>query len=173
MTASFCLLASESVRHRITSTLVDGFSNWWEMPALVLALAALAAIIVLLARRDAGDLSWPIRALLAALRLGAIAALAAAYLDFERTSEREIEFPSRVAVLVDTSASMALTDPTADGTSPPRAEQALATLDAGGLLEALQERQDVAVWRFDTTAERIALLPRGGHEPPTGDWRAD
>lgn len=171
MMASFCLLASESVRHRITSTLVDGFSNWWEMPALVLALAALAAIIVLLSRRDAGDLAWPIRALLAALRLGAIAALAAAYLDFERTSEREIEFPSRVAVLVDTSASMALTDPTADGTSPPRAEQALATLDTGGLLEALQARQDVAVWRFDTTAERIALLPRGGHEPPTGDWR--
>jgi len=161
MTPALCLFATESVRQRITSALVDSFSSWWEMPALVLALAALAAIVVLLYRRDASDLSRPVRAILAALRLGALAALTAAYLDFERTSEREIEFPSRVAVLVDTSASMALTDPAAAGTSPPRTDQAIAALDAGGLIAALQARQDVSVWRFDAAAERIALLPRG------------
>jgi len=100
MTAACQLFASASVRQRITSTLVDGFSTWWEMPTLVLALAALAAIVVLLYRRDARELSRPVRAGLAALRLGALAALVAAYLDVERTSEREIESPSRVAVLV-------------------------------------------------------------------------
>ena len=187
MTPALCLFATESVRQRITSAFVDGFSSWWEMPALVLALAALAAIVVVLYRRDASDLSRPVRAVLAALRLGALAALTAAYLDFERTSEREIEFPSRVAVLVDTSASMALTDPAATGTSPPRAGQALAALEAGELLAALQARHDVSVWRFDTAAERIALLPRGGSAaaataaaapdtPPAGsdggDWRS-
>jgi hypothetical protein len=169
MTPALCLFATESVRHRITSAVIDGFSSWWEMPALVLALAALAAIVVLLYRRDANDLSWPVRAILAALRLGALTALAAAYLDFERTSEREIEFPSRVAVLIDTSASMTITDPAAAGTSPPRADQAIAALDAGGLLTALQARQDVSVWRFDAAAERIALLPRGGQ---AGDWQS-
>jgi hypothetical protein len=186
MTAARCLFATAGVRQRITSTLVDGFSTWWEMPALVLSLAALAAIVVLFYRRDARELSRPVRAGLAALRLGALAALVAAYLDVERTSEREIESPSRVAVLVDTSASMALTDPAGGGTSPPRCDQAVAALDAGGLLEALQSRQDVSVWRFDATAERIALLPRGGFTvsstvatttdtPPAGsrggDWR--
>jgi hypothetical protein len=187
MTPALCIFATESVRQRITSALVDGFSSWWETPALVVALAALAAIVVLLYRRDASDLSRPVRAILAALRLGALAALTAAYLDFERTSEREIEFPSRVAVLVDTSASMALTDPAAAGTSPPRADQAIAALDAGGLLAALQPRHDVSVWRFDAAAERIAFLPRGGSAAPAtaaaapgtppagsdgGDWRS-
>jgi hypothetical protein len=167
MTAACHLFGTANVRQRITSTLVDGFSTWWEMPTLVLALAALAAIVVLLYRRDARELSRPVRAGLAALRLGALAALVAAYLDVERTSEREIESPSRVAVLVDTSASMTLTDPTGGGTSPPRGDQAIAALDAGGLLEALQARQDVSVWRFDATAERIALLPRGGSAAPS------
>lgn len=169
MTPALCLFATESVRHRITSAVIDGFSAWWEMPALVLALAALAAIVIVLYRRDASDLSRPVRAILAALRLGALAALTAAYLDFERTSEREIEFPSRVAVLIDTSASMAITDTAAAGTSPPRADQAVAALEAGGLLAALQAGQDVSVWRFDAAAERIALLPRGGE---TGEWQS-
>lgn len=174
MTTACCLFASESVRHRITSAVVDGFSSWWEMPALVLALAALVAIVVLLYRRDAADLSWPVRGVLAALRLGALAALAAAYLDFERTAEREIECPSRVAVLVDTSASMTISDPVATGRSEPRADKALTALDAGGLLAALQARHDVSVWRFDTAAERLTMLPRGGTAAPpaaAGDWR--
>ena len=84
-TSAACLLASsESVQHRITSGLVEGFSQWWQMPALVLALAALTAFVLWMYRRDAAELPRGVGLLLAALRLGALAALAAAYLDFER-----------------------------------------------------------------------------------------
>ena len=40
------LAATESVHHRITSGLVDGFSQWWQMPLLVLALAAVAVFVL-------------------------------------------------------------------------------------------------------------------------------
>ena len=93
------LVAAESVRHRVTSGVVEGFSTWGEMPALLLAVTAVAVFVIAVYRRDAVDLSRPLRLLLAALRLGALAAVVAAYLDFERTTEREIEFPSRVAVV--------------------------------------------------------------------------
>jgi len=119
-----CLLASsERVQHRITSGLIDGFSQWWQMPALVLVLAAIGLFVLWMYRRDAAELPRGLGLVLAALRLGALAAVAAAYLDFERTTEHEIVFPSRVAVLVDSSASMTLrdepaTDTAADPTIP-------------------------------------------------------
>ena len=99
---------TEQVHHRITSAVVDGFSQWWQMPLLVAAFAAIAAFAIWMVRRDAAELPRGVAVLLAALRLGALAALAAAYLDFERTAEHEVLFPSRVAVLVDTSASMTI-----------------------------------------------------------------
>ena len=165
-----CLLAAtERVEHRITSGLVDGFSQWWQMPALVLAVAALAGFIIWMYRRDAAELPRGIGLLLASLRLGAVAALVAAYLDFERTAEHEIVFPSRVAVLVDSSASMTLRDDAADvGRAPSaepqpepatRAERAIDVLREGGLLAALAPRHEVSVWRFDADAEPIVVLP--------------
>jgi hypothetical protein len=84
--------ASERVQHRITSGLVEGFSQWWQMPALVLAVAALGAFVLWMYRRDAVELPRGIGIVLAALRLGAIAALVAAYLDLERRAEHEIVF---------------------------------------------------------------------------------
>ena len=172
-----CLLASaEGVRHRIGSRLLDGFSEWWQMPALVLAGMAVAAFVIWAYRRDAADLPAPVRAALVTLRLGAFAAVGIAALDFERSSEREIVQPSRVAVLVDSSASMMLADDHAGGTpaaggpkgTPPadtaatgrtRFEQARSLLDERGLLAGLAARHEIAIWRFDREAERVALLP--------------
>jgi len=179
-----CLFAAtESVRHRVTSGLIDGFSQWWQMPALVLAVASLAGFIVWMYRRDAAELPRGLGLLLAALRLAAVAALVAAYLDFERTAEHEIVFPSRVAVLVDSSASMTLRDeaaatgaaagapdaslPGAAGDAPAgsaaepatRAERAVDVLRQGGLLAALAPKHEVSVWRFDADAEPLVVLP--------------
>ena len=172
-----CLLASsERVQHRITSGLIDGFSQWWQMPALVLVLAAIVLFVLWMYRRDAAELPWGIGLVLAALRLGAVAAIVAAYLDFERTTEHEIVFPSRVAVLVDSSASMTLRDePDADRPaeaaertqteriSDPQADtrsrQAVSVLREGGLLAALAPRHEVSVWRFDADAEPLVVLP--------------
>ena len=153
------LAITEQVHHRITSTVVDGFSQWWQMPLLGAALMALAAFVIWMVRRDAAELPRGVGAVLAALRLGAFAALAAAYLDFERTAEHEVLFPSRVAVLVDTSASMTIDDGRpADGPEASRAARALAALEGGGLLAALGDTHEVSLWRFDADAEPLAVL---------------
>jgi hypothetical protein len=151
------------VRHRVASRLLDGLSQWWQMPALLFGGLAVVAFVIWTYRRDAIDCPRPLRIGLAILRLGAFAALAVAALDFERTSEREIVQPSRVAVLVDASASMTLTD---DREST-RLTQTLDLLEGGGLLEGLLARHEVALWRFDGAAERIAVVPQqsGGEEP--------
>ena len=179
--SSLCLFASsERVQHRITSGLIDGFSQWWQMPALVLALAAIGLFVLWMYRRDAAELPRGVGLVLAALRLGALAAVAAAYLDFERTAEHEIVFPSRVAVLVDSSASMTLrdepsaesqagnaaepadrtqSDPAGDEQADTRSQRAVEVLRKGGLLAALAPRHEVSVWRFDADAEPLAVLP--------------
>ena len=183
-----CLLASsERVQHRITSGLIDGFSQWWQMPALVLGLAAVAIFVLWMYRRDAAELPRGMGLVLAALRLGAFASVAAAYLDFERTTEHEIVFPSRVAVLVDSSASMTLRDDTAadrrdtrnvpaesadrvqasptgdepatDEQADTRSQRAIEVLREGGLLAALAPRHEVSIWRFDADAEPLVVLP--------------
>jgi len=164
------LAATPALRQRLSSRLLDACSEWWHAPALVLAAGALATLVIWGYRRDAADLPWSRRLGLLLLRLGALSCLAVAGLDFQRTIEYEFVSPSRVAVLVDTSASMALTDapePEAagDGGTAARGERALAVLDAGGLLAALRGRHEVSVWSFDATTERIAVLPRGDDHP--------
>jgi hypothetical protein len=162
---------SEQVRHRVTSGLVDGFADWWQMPLLVGLLAVLVIFVLWVYRRDAVELPRGVGLLLAALRLGAIAALVTAYLDLERTAEHEIVYPSRVAVLVDSSASMTLAeDAAADApAAETRYQRALGVLDAGGLLEALAPRHEVSIWRFDADAERLVTLPLATGAPPAGD----
>jgi len=184
--ASVCLLAaSERVQHRITSGLIDSFSQWWQMPALVVALAAIAAFVLWMYRRDAAELPRGMGLVLATLRLGAIAAVAAAYLDFERTAEHEIVFPSRVAVLVDSSASMTLRDtPAGEKLDTPAGEKlgepaeqkldtsAAAQPQAAGALpesEQADTRSQSAVRVLREAGLLAALAPR--HEVSV--WRFD
>jgi len=66
---------TESVQHRITSGLLEGFSQWWHLPALVLGAVLLAGASLAIYRRDAAELPRGVAALLVALRLAALAAL--------------------------------------------------------------------------------------------------
>ena len=153
-----CLFA-DAVRHRISSQVIDGFEEWWQMPALVVALAVLAAFAAWMVRRDTAGLPRAAALLLVCLRLATLAALVTAFLDVERVAEHEIMTPSRVALLVDSSASMSLPDTAATPTAT-RARRALDLLDEG-LLEALAPRHEASLWRFDADAEPLACLPAG------------
>ena len=113
MPAPFPILlsaATDVVRSRITSARIDSFSQWWELPAVVIAVVAILALVFWIYRRDSVELSRSAGIGLALLRGSALGCLVAAYLDFERTTEHELVFPSRVAVLVDSSASMTIED---------------------------------------------------------------
>ena len=183
-----CLAATDAVKHRVSSALVEGFSQWWQMPLLVTALLAVAAWVAWMYRRDAAELPRGVGLLLLGLRLGALATLAAAYLDLERIAEHEVVFPSRVAVVVDASASMTLpegldpaADPSATATAT-RAMRAVEVLERGGVLAALAPTHEVSVWRFDADAEALAVLPRADAAvpvaapdttPPAGDSAED
>jgi hypothetical protein len=161
------LLAVADVRHRIVSRVVERFDEWWQIPAVVLAAAAVAAVVIWLYRRDAAELRPATAAVLACLRLAALAAVGAAWLDIERIAEHEIVLPSRVAVLVDTSASMSLADAEDDATN--RLKRAVGVLEEGGLLAALEPRHDVSLWRFDADAEPLAVIPGSAPRSATAD----
>ncbi|NCY02760.1 MAG: hypothetical protein EBX36_07575, partial [Planctomycetia bacterium] len=167
---------------RLTSRLLDGFDAWWQPPAAIAAVVGVAAFVVWMAGRDGAELPTAVRVVLTALRLTAVGAVIVALLDVERIAEHEIVLPSRVAVLVDSSASMALPE-SSRADAPSRGGRAIDLLDAGGLLEALAPRHEVSIWRFDADAEPLALLPTSAAglnaepgEPPAqapaaGGWR--
>ena len=162
------------MRHRVSSRLLDGFDDWWQMPVALLVVAAVAVYVAWMVRRDAAELPRPVAVLLAMLRLAALAVVAAAILDVERIAEHEIALPSRVAVLVDSSASMSLAD--GDDAAATRAVRA-ADLVESDLLAAVLPRHDVSVWRFDADATSVLRLSSAGSGTEAsaatdGDWRA-
>jgi hypothetical protein len=151
------ILIAAAVRHRVESRLLASFDDWWQVPAVVVAAAAVAALVIWIYRRDAVELRPAIAALLAACRLAALAAVAAALFDVERIAEHEIVLPSRVAVVVDTSASMSLA--AADAGAATRSRRATDLLVDDGLIAALRGRHEVDVWRFDADVEPVVRLP--------------
>jgi hypothetical protein len=168
MPLSVPALLADAVQHRIISRLLEDFDAWWQPPAAILAVTLLAVFAIGIVRRDAAELSRPLRFLLAALRLAALGAVVVACLDVARIAEHEIVLPSRVAVLIDSSASMSLPEAASDeGLS--RGRRAASLLDDGGLLAALAVRHEVSLWRFDADAEPLVVLPQAGQAAASAD----
>lgn len=136
-------------------------SNVDWLPPLA-ALAVLLVLVVWLYRRDAIELGRPLRWTLTALRAGALLGLLIIYLQPQWRTEREVTENSRVLLLVDTSLSMGL--PASDYTESPgggsRADEVVEAVERRGLLDALSERHDVVVQRFDIDLARVATLPK-------------
>jgi len=164
--------ADAATHHRLISRLLDGLGEWWQPPAAGAAAVAVVVVVVWLYRRDSAELTRPAAILLSLLRLAALATVAIAVLDLERIAEHEIVVPSRVAVLVDSSASMSLVDQSATGpaagSAPDRTTQAVEILSRGGLLAAVGGTHEISLWRFDAEAEPLALIPRAAET--SGDW---
>ena len=165
------LATAEEVVYRLSSGLLDGFTEWWQMPALVLGAVLVLAIVLWTYHHDAAGIPKWKGIPLALLRVGAWGILFLALLDLRRTAEHEVRFPSRVAVLVDTSASMTLAatdDESALGISPAaetsRAALATDVLIGQNLIASLQKTHEVALWQFADEAEPITVLPVSSQE---------
>lgn len=177
------------MQHHVVSRLLDGLGDWWQPPVALAALAGLVAVMLWLVHRDTRELSRPLAILLGLLRLSAVATVIVALLDLERIAEHEIVLPSRVAVLVDSSASMSLVDPIAvdpeavpttarepggpqplDAAALDRSARSVEALSAGGLLAALGSRHEVSLWRFDADVEPVTTIPLASD--PSTEWHA-
>ena len=102
----FCV--AERIEYRISSGLLDSFSEWWHMPVLIACIATVMGAVLWIYHHDAAEIPRWKGVPLAFLRIFAWSILLLGLLDMRRTAEHEITFPSRVAVLVDESASMTL-----------------------------------------------------------------
>ena len=138
----------------------------------LLGFAAVAALSVWVYRRDAATLSRKWAWWLAGLRLATLVCLfLVALLPQERRS-RTYQQPSKVAVLIDTSASMSIRDRAATETPPtatpsavpaeskPRAELVRDLLASTPLVETLRRTHHVHVYTFDSRLTERSTLPK-------------
>ena len=162
----FCV--AERIEYRVSSGLLDSFSEWWHMPVFVACIATVVGTVLWIYHHDAAEIPRWKGIPLAFLRIFAWTILLFGLLDMRRTAEHEITFPSRVAVLVDESASMTLaanTDSTTASKKQPeeatsRANVASNILQNSDFLSALRKTHEVSVWSFSTNSQKIALLPQ-------------
>ena len=141
----------------VRATSLEG---WWLWALLVAGLAALLFACVRLYRRDVEELSQPVRWTLITLRLTAVVALVFFFFDLQRRTQRLINRPSEVVVLVDTSQSMALPAGTStDAVS--RAQRARSILADSDVLDEFGQEHRVSVYAFDSESEPRLLESRG------------
>lgn len=127
---------------------------WSQWAMLVAVVAAIMTFVWWWSRRDSHALPTLSRFVLFGLRTAALLGLLFFFFNLEKKTQREVRENSRVAVLVDTSQSMGLTDGTpgtvTDTTS--RADQAITLLSQSELLEQLRQDHDVTLMSFDDSS---------------------
>lgn len=138
------------------------------LPALLAA--ALVAWSLWQYRRDAAGLSRRLAITLAALRLTALAGLMLVWLEPQWRTQRDVRIDSRVAVLVDTSLSMQMPGSAdaataTDGAKPVTRYDQTRELLTSPLVDRLRKTHDVAVYRFDNSVERLAVVERAMSTP--------
>lgn len=174
MTPAWCLLAESASSTLVRFARLQTMSEWWHWLLLIALCAAILGYIVVMYWFDSVELSRGVSWSLVLLRILAFGGILFFFLDLEkRTEQREIK-PSRTAILVDTSQSMAIKDTTAspgDSATPSRIEQVVAALGGGELLEQLRQRHEVTVYQFDEESEptQIAFFQRVAAQSVSGD----
>jgi hypothetical protein len=149
---SIPLIAQSGIRTFYENVPLLPLTQWWH-GLLVFGFAVLLLVyIIWMYRKDTVELPRGLAVLLATLRILAFTGLFLFFLNPEKRSETEIVKPSRVAVLIDTSASMGLTDPS-ENTKPTdqlprRIDQVISTLKNSDLIGRLSKRHDVTAYRF-------------------------
>ncbi|MFO1020542.1 MAG: vWA domain-containing protein [Planctomycetales bacterium] len=140
-----------------------GRENWWMWGIGGLVLLGLCAWIY---RRDTRELSPFWKIWLTGLRIAVWVGLFLIFLDPQERTETEVTRPSRVALLVDTSASMGFPEETAvlseQGTTNGRSrtEAVISLLAKSPLLEELRKTHDVEIHTFDQHVKTRGHLPQ-------------
>lgn len=128
---------------------------------IIFGTAAIVALVWCLYRRDTRELPRGMGLLLAGLRIVALAGLLIFFLGVERRTTREVVYNSQVAVLVDVSQSMALSDDNAHAANKQsRVEQVVEAIEKTPLVRELRQHHDVNVSRFDEHVQPVVALPK-------------
>jgi len=131
----------------------------WTTP--LLCLAAMILFIFWRYRREGEELKPIIRRSLALIRTLAFVVILIIYLQPQWRSRVATTTPSRVIILIDSSASMGVKDGTPEvGRNAPtsRAEQAARLLASTGVIDALREDHEILIATFDEELNRVALF---------------
>lgn len=131
---------------------------------LALCVAAIAALAIYLYRRDTVELPRSVGVSLAVLRCIALAGLLVFFLGLERRTNREVVHHSQVAVLVDVSQSMGITDADGNRSGESRLDAVAGALEHTPLVDELRSVHDVNVARFDREVQPVVSLPKDDAE---------
>lgn len=134
-----------------------------RLPAALITAAAIAIVAVVwyLYRRDTVELARFPRFGVMLLRLIALAGLLVFFLGIERRTTREVVHNSQVAVLVDTSQSMALGEhENMTETGGTRIQAVVNALSNSALVSDLRQAHDVNVARFERDVEPVVSMPK-------------
>ncbi len=134
-----------------------------RLPAALIIAAAIALVAVVwqFYRRDAVELGRGTRLGVILLRCLALAGLIVFFLGIERRTTREVVHNSQVAVLVDVSQSMGLSEnENAADTGASRIQYVVDALAKSPLISDLRKTHDVNIARFDQEVEPVVSLPK-------------
>jgi len=134
--------------------------GWWVWAFLLFGVAILLHLLVRFYRRDAAELSGPVRNTLIGLRLVVLIGVIFLFCDLQRRTERTLTLPSEVAVVIDTSQSMTLAAGTV-GAGPTREERAVELLDQTNLLTNFADNHRVNIYSFGQESEADLLQATG------------
>lgn len=180
MIGSGCLLAQETAgMPRLAWEF--GRENWWLWG---ICLLGLLSTCVWAYRRDTRELPLFWKIWLTGLRVAVWVGLFLIFLDPQERSETEVTRPSRMAFLIDTSASMGFPEDspaTASGATSvqrTRTDAVTAFLSKTPLLEELRRIHDVEIHTFDQHSQTRTHLPqlpktpeKNGSETQPLDWK--
>ncbi|MDG2013439.1 MAG: VWA domain-containing protein [Pirellulaceae bacterium] len=141
--------------------------TWWHWALLILVVIAVASLSVMIYRRDANVLPAPIAKTLLVLRLMTLTGLLVFFLGPEKRSEARIVKPSRLAVLIDTSLSMGLTDNVADGSPQQRIDAVVNLVQDTEVIRELNQAHELLIYRFGESNRPDLILKSDKQLPVT------
>ncbi|QEG35578.1 vWA domain-containing protein [Bythopirellula goksoeyrii] len=125
----------------------------------------IVACVIWLYRRESDTMSPWLRILFPALRISAWLGAALFFLGLEKRIDQQIVSDSHVAVLVDTSQSMSVSDlQVADGQSESRGKAVENALKDSEFLDALRQQHKVELATFDRETHKVASWNRNKSE---------